>query len=135
MDGNTPQPNNMRRLAAIDIALLGYWLIVAEFAAGVLLAGFLGLFILFRSHSFWPIVLGAYLICIAINYVPLLLYAVSFGSRENARSEMADELTNQRQAMAKYRLQSLFILVPMAVPVLAILQRSSESSRTRMRSS
>jgi hypothetical protein len=48
---------NLRRLAAIDIALLGYKLIFAEYLLGVVLSIGLGLFVIFRSHSHWETVL------------------------------------------------------------------------------
>lgn len=51
---------NLRKLAAIDIALLGYKLIFAEYAAGVILAIVLGLFVIFRSQSVWQVALGVY---------------------------------------------------------------------------
>jgi hypothetical protein len=42
---------NPRKLAAIDIAILGPTLIIAEFAGGVLLCVALGTFVLFRGRS------------------------------------------------------------------------------------
>jgi len=44
---------DLRRLAAIDIALVGYRLIVAEYAFGVLFSIALGVFVLMRTHSGW----------------------------------------------------------------------------------
>jgi hypothetical protein len=111
---------NLRKLAAIDIALLGYKLIFAEYAAGVLLSAGLGLFVVFRSHTFWQVVLGVYLICLGIDYVPMLAYTISMGSRERARAEIADELTDRRGATSKYRRVSLLLLVPLLAPLLAL---------------
>jgi hypothetical protein len=116
---------DMRRLAAIDIAFLGYKFIFAEYAFGVLFSIALGLFVLLRSHSFWEVALGAYLLCLGINYAPMLAYTVSIANKENALAELGDELIEKRAAMAKYRRMSLLLLVPLAVPFLAITQRRS----------
>ena len=69
----------LRKLAAIDIALLGRGVIIAEFAGGVLLCAGLGLFAALRSHSITGRALGAYLIAIGLNYVPMLVYALRIG--------------------------------------------------------
>jgi hypothetical protein len=110
---------NPRKLAAIDIVFLGSKLIIAEFAGGVLLCFALGTFVLFRGHSFWQIALGLYFISLGINYVPLLVYAVAITRGQSARAEMGDELSDERWAMAKYRRQSILLLVPLLVPILA----------------
>jgi hypothetical protein len=111
---------NPRKLAAIDIVFLGSKLIIAEFAGGVLLCVALGTFVLFRGHSFWQIALGLYFISLGINYVPLLVYAVAITRRQSARAEIGDELSDERRAMAKYRRQSILLLVPLLVPILAL---------------
>lgn len=101
---------------------LGPKFIVAEYAVGVLFSAALGVFVLFRGHSFWQDALGVYLISLGINYVPLLVYAVAIRSQERARAEMADELAESRRAMSKYRRQSVLLLVPLLVPVLVVAQ-------------
>jgi len=111
---------NLRKLAALDIALLGYKLILVEYAAGIILAIGLGLFVVFRSHSFWQAILGCYLICLGINYIPMSAYAISIGNKERAQTEIADELTHRRGAMSKYRRVSLLLLVPLLVAVIAL---------------
>lgn len=110
---------DVRKLAAVDIAFLGPGLILAEFSIGVLGSLTLGVFILFRSHSVRGIVLGAYLLCIGVNYVPLLLHAISLVRRNSARHEIADELTQKHRMFRKYRRQSVLLLVPLVVPTLA----------------
>ncbi len=130
MNAPTLAENN-RRLAAIDIAFLGYRLIVAEYAAGVFLSLALGAFALFRSHSFWQVVLGVYLMCLGINYVPMLIHALAIGNREKARAQIADELDERQTAMSKYRRQSLLLLVPLLVPVLAATQRRRDQAPRR----
>ena len=79
----------------------------------------LGTVVLFRGHSFWQLALGLYFISLGINYVPLLVYAVAITRGQSARAEMGDELSDERWAMAKYRRQSILLLVPLLVPILA----------------
>jgi len=76
---------NLRKLAAIDILFLGSQFILAEFAAGVLLSTALGIFVLVRGHSFWQAVLGVYLVCLGINYVPMFACAVDITRKQSAR--------------------------------------------------
>ena len=95
---------------------------MAEFAAGLLLSTVLGIFVLMRGQAFWEEVLGAYLMCLGINYAPMLLYAVDIIRKQSASGEMAEELSDKHKAMAKYRRQSLLLLVPLLVPILALTQ-------------
>ena len=111
---------HFRKLAAIDIVFLGYRLILAEYAFGVLFSVALGVFVLLRGYSAWQLALGLYLICLGINYVPMLAYAVSIGNKQNAQAELADELADKRRAMSKYRRLSALLLVPLLAPVLAV---------------
>ena len=123
---------NPRKLAAIDIVFLGSKLIIAEFAGGVLLCVALGTFVLFRGHSFWQFALGLYFVSLGINYVPLLVYAVAITRGQSARVEMGDELIDERRAMAKYRRQSILLLVPLPVPILALARerRRAQAAQT-----
>jgi len=41
----------------------------------------------------------------------------------SARETLGDELTDKRQTMRKYRRQSLFLLIPLAVPIFELAQR------------
>jgi len=113
---------NPRKLAAIDIIFLGPKFIIIEFAGGVLLCSALGIFILFRSHSSAQLALGLYLISLAINYVPMLIYAVAITRGDTAWKELGNELDDQGRAMAKYRRQSMMLLVPLLVPIIALGQ-------------
>jgi len=105
------------------MAFLGPTLIIAEFAFGVLLSIALGTFILLRAHSFLQYVLGFYFVSLGLNYMPMLLYALQFKNRENAHAEIADELNDKPGAMARYRRQSIFLLVPLVVPLVALRSR------------
>jgi len=111
---------DFRKLAAIDIVFLGSRFIIAEFAGGVLLCIALGTFVLVRGHSFLQLALGLYLISLGINYVPMLIYAIAVRRADSARQEMGDELRAKSLAMAKYRRQSILLLVPFVVPIVAL---------------
>jgi hypothetical protein len=121
---------NTRKLAAIDIVFLGFKVVAAEYAFGVLFSLALGIFVFLRSHSGWQIALGIYLVCIGINYVPMLIYTLSIANKENAQAELGYELVEKRRAMSKYRRLSLLLLVPFVLPILAI-SRASLRSRHR----
>jgi hypothetical protein len=114
---------NLRKLAAIDIVFLGPKLVIAEFAGGVLICGVLGMFVLFQGGSFTQVVLGVYLMALAINYVPMLIYAISLTRDNRARMELGQELNDKSRLVVKYRRQSLSLLVPLLVPILALKQK------------
>jgi uncharacterized membrane protein SpoIIM required for sporulation len=120
---------DLRKLAAIDMAFLGSNFVFTEYVTGVLLSMTLGLFVLLRGHSFRQTVLGLYLVSLGINYVPMLIYAAGIGSKQAARAQVADELTEERRAFSKYRAQSLLLLVPLLAPILALSQRRSGSAK------
>lgn len=124
---------NPRKLAAIDIAFLGSKIIIAEFACGVFFCVALGAFVLFRGHSFWQVALGLYVISLGINYVPMLVYAIAIAKGKSARAEMGDELEDERRAMAKYRRQSVLLLVPLLVPILSLAHERRNAQSTRRR--
>jgi len=112
-----------RKLVAIDLVFLGAKVIIVEFAIGILFSAALGVFVLLRGHgSLVQVVLGLYLISIGINYVPMLIYAIAITKANSARAELGSELDDKGAAMAKYRRQSLWLLVPLSVPVVVITQ-------------
>ncbi len=113
----------LRKLAAIDIVFLGPKLIMAEFAAGVILSVAIGIFILARSHSNGSIALGIYFLSLGMNYVPMICYALQIRNRENAAAILGAELAKKREAMSKYRRVSLILLVPILPCALAALGR------------
>lgn len=115
--------SNLRKLAAIDIAFLGYKFVLAEYAVGVFFSAALGLFVLYRGHSLWQVALGIYLICLGINYIPMLAYTLFIANKESARTELGTELSDKPAAMSKYRRLSLLLLVPLSVPLLALIHR------------
>jgi hypothetical protein len=112
----------IRRLAAVDLAYLGPKFILTEFTFGVLGPAALGIWTLWRSESIGGTLVGAYLVSLGINYVPLLLYAIDIARQGTAQAEIADEAGDRRALFRKYRRQSLLLLVPLAVPVIALAQ-------------
>jgi hypothetical protein len=113
-------------LAAIDLYFLGPKLIVAESALGAVGLVALGLFTVHKAfHQENPVrfmASGIYMLTVGINYVPLLLYSVSIARDGTAEEEIQHDLRDRRSAARKYRKQSQYILVPLVVLVLAILQ-------------
>ena len=123
MSQRSAGPFDVRKLAAIDIAFLGARFIIAEFAVGVLGPLALGVFIALRSHSVSGLLMGAYFLTLGVNYVPLLLYAVAISRAGSAAREIGDELAvDRRRARRKYRRGSMLLLIPLVVPVLAVIQ-------------
>ena len=123
----------IRRLAAVDIAFLGSRFILAEFSIGVFGSLGLGFLTLLRTHSLGGTVFGAYLVSIGVNYVPLLVHAIDIVRHGTAHQEIADELPEKHRVFRKYRRQSLLLLVPLVVPILAIVQCRSSDQRTHNR--
>ena len=118
---------NIRKLAALDIVFHGSRLILAEFALGVLGSGGFGAFSLFAffhnsDHPFPEAFMSCFLLWIAMNYVPLLLYAISIVRGKSAQLEVAFELEHKDFYARKYTTQSVLLVLPLVVPVLAIVQ-------------
>jgi hypothetical protein len=67
--------------------------------------------------------LGGYLLLLGVNYLPMLLHAVSLVRSHSASREIAEELSDRRVAFRKYRRHSLYLLLPLVVPLLATLQQ------------
>jgi hypothetical protein len=127
-DGTPGRMINVRKLAALDIALHGSRFILAEFGGGVLLCLALGLWLIYASFpvgqdtAMLRLVTEVYLLFLAINYVPLLVYAILIARRKSARQEVAAELADKGRYARKYGLQQLFLVAPLIIPVLALVQ-------------
>jgi len=115
---------NIRKLAALDLSFLGPRLILTEFSVGVLGCLALGSLTLVQTQSLGGRLAGIYLLGLGFNYVPLLFHAISIIRSGAASEEIAEELIDQRNTFRKYRTQSLLLLLPFVVPILAILQCS-----------
>jgi len=106
---------NIRKLAALDIALHGRLPITTEFIFGVF--GIAIISILTLSSN---LILGVYLMFTAFNYVPILIYTLLIG--KNAKKEAKVEMSNLRYYGRKYSFQQLTIFIPLAIIILSILQ-------------
>ncbi|KAA6460314.1 hypothetical protein DYQ86_14860 [Acidobacteria bacterium AB60] len=110
---------NVRRLAALDAALHGRKLVLAEFGCGAAVPLLLGILCLTRGRAFWQIPFGWYLVGIGFNYIPLLLHALTLGPQDQTALGTGPELRDQA---ARYGPRSLLLLVPLVVPILALVQ-------------
>ncbi len=135
-DTTTALPVTVRKLVAVDIVFHGYRLILAEYAVAIALGTALGLWI---SHSVFSdgtavspiwLVLGVYLFCVAINYLPLLLYAITIARHHSASDEVAAELAERGRYARKYGLRQLLLVLPLVIPVFAVAQELRARRRT-----
>lgn len=122
-----PAVINIRKLVALDMVFHRPKLILAEFVLVVFGSLALGCVIaapgFFAGHwNLTQILVSGYMLCIALNYMPLLLYAVGIARRGSAREEVAFELTQKEHYGRKYTAQSFLLLLPLVVPILAIYQ-------------
>jgi len=116
---------NIRKLVALDMLLHGTRFILAEFAFGILCP--IVIFIVFlRAKSLdvvqplWVILLGYWLVGLAVNYIPLFIYAVIIAGN----GSVAEEAQPERANVLKYSLQQFIIFIPLLVAVVALLQES-----------
>lgn len=122
---------NIRKLAAVDMAWLGTRVIVAEYALGVVLPFGLGL-VSIRSGLLgpalvgWETVLGFWLVSIAVNYIPLFIYAVVIARGETVNEEGQPELAHAK----RYGVQQVIILIPFLVVILALIQEARRQQKT-----
>lgn len=119
---------NVRKLAALDIVFHGPTFILIEFGLGIFGCAALGLFSLYfglfhrPDPSLFAVLMGCFLLWIALNYVPLFLYAITIVRRKSAQQEVAFELEHKGRYAGRYTLQSTLLLVPFAMLVLAVSQ-------------
>jgi hypothetical protein len=116
---------DVRRLAAVDMyGTRGRpWrrrVILAEFVAGAVLCSALGLVSLVSSGGAGGRLLGAWLLGVGLNYVPLALHAVAL-SRPGALEAVVAGLDVHRE-VRRYGVASLWLVVPLAVALLALTQ-------------
>ena len=117
---------NIRKLVALDIVFHGATIILAEFAFAVVFCGGFGIFSLFLffrtpSHPAIEIIIGLILSWLTLNYAPLLVYAINMRHKD-VQQEVAFELEHKATYARKYTLQSVLLLLPLAVPLLIIIQ-------------
>ena len=113
----------LRKLAALEMAWLGARVIVTEYALGVMLSLVVGIFSLRvglaqQDLVNWQTILGAWLLTISANYIPLFLYAVAIARAGTVREEGLPEFAQA----GRYGIQQAIILVPLFVVFLAFAQ-------------
>jgi hypothetical protein len=117
----------VRKLVAVELLFLGPKIVFAEYGFAVVVGSAIGILSLrvgfLRTHALWQELLGVYLLFLALTYAVLLGVAIAMARRGDARKEIADELDDIPTTMRKYRRQSLWIMVPLAVPIAAMLRR------------
>ncbi|GCF10992.1 hypothetical protein [Dictyobacter arantiisoli] len=125
---------NIRKLAALDLVFHGSRLVLAEFAIAVIVCGSIGIFNLFAffrnpNHSLFTLIIGLILCWIGLNYVPLLLYAISIVRGKSAQQEVAFELEHKEIYARKYTLQSMWLLLlTLVIPILSLMQERQKRS-------
>jgi hypothetical protein len=119
---------NVRKLAAIDLVFHGPRFILIEFGAGIPLMLALGVFILWRASALTGAafigytLLGAYMLSLAANYLPLLFYAVALIRRGDAAAVVAYEVAHKETYAPRYGAQQMLLLLPLVIPALALWQ-------------
>lgn len=117
----------VRKLVAVELIFLGPKIVFAEYGFAVVVGlaiGVLSLRVgLLRTHAAWQVLLGIYLLFLALTYGVLLGLAIAMARRGDAREEVAGEFDELPATFRKYRRQSLWILVPLVVPLAALRQR------------
>jgi hypothetical protein len=112
----------VRRLAAIDMygatgRTRRRWIILAEFVLAALGAVGLGLWAIVDSDDGWRI-LGAWLVGVGLNYVPLAAHATTMMRPTTLAAELADADVGLERT--RLSLWQLWLLVPLALVVLAV---------------
>jgi hypothetical protein len=118
---------NIRKLAAVDMVGLGTRVIVTEYAFGIVLPFILGVLSIragFTDATLlnWQTLLGVWLVGIALNYIPLFIYAVVLARSDKVKQEGQPELAHAK----RYGVQQVVILVPLLVVVLALMQETTQ---------
>ena len=116
---------DVRRLAAIDMwgsagVRWRRWVILIEFLLGVFGGGALGIGLFLSAEGFLGRLLGAWLVGIALNYVPLSLHALTLVRSNALEAELTD--VNVNEELRHYTAAQLWVVVPLLVTVLAAKQ-------------
>ena len=111
---------DVRRLAAVDMwgargTMRRRRIIVAEFVAGAIGAMAVGGWITAAASSAGLAMLGTYILCTGLNYVPLSGYAILL-SRPGALEAALDGVDVPRE-LRRYSVLQLWLLVPLALVV------------------
>ncbi|HUI88974.1 MAG TPA: hypothetical protein VLX61_09635 [Anaerolineales bacterium] len=120
---------SIRKLAAVDMFHNGTRFILSEFALGIALPLVLGAWSIragLGSQSVWETLVGAWLVGIAANYIPLLVYAVVIVKGGTVKEEGQPEMAHAK----RYGMQQVMILVPLMVAVVALIQEHQPHGKT-----
>jgi hypothetical protein len=120
---------NIRRLAAIDMyggrgAVSRRRLVLAEFAAGLLVMEAFGGWVLVRADSVGAWIFGAWILGAGLNYGPLTVHALALSRAGALEAELAE--VDTRAELRHYGLLQLWILVPLALLAMSLRHRRSE---------
>jgi hypothetical protein len=118
-------PLDVRRLAALDMwgtagTLRRRKIIRAEFLLGAIGCTGLGAYVI-ASGSGWMLPLEAWLVGAGINYIPLAHEAQSLSQPGALEQELRD--ADMRHELRRAGVQQLWIAVPLAVAVFALIDR------------
>ena len=117
----------VRKLVAVELIFLGPKIVFAEYGFAVVVGTAIGVLSLrvglLRTHAAWQVLLGIYLLFLALTYGVLFGLGIAMARRGDAREEVAGEFDKRPATFRKYRKQSLWILVPLVVPLAALRQR------------
>jgi len=107
---------DVRRLTAVDMygrrgGRRRHRLILAEFALAAIDIPLLGLAIALAASSVPRVLLGAYLIGVGLNYVPLALHAISLSRAGRLDAELAG--ADAGAELRRYTAKQLFIAIPL----------------------
>jgi hypothetical protein len=114
---------DVRKLAALDMALHGRRLIVAELALGAIGGVVGGVWTIGQGIergdiSYSHVAFGIWLVGIGLNYVPLLLHALTLLRPGAVEEEGRPELPYVR----RYNVQQMIVFVPLLVVAAAAVQ-------------
>jgi hypothetical protein len=130
---------NVRKMVAIDLLIHGKRFILIEFGVGTPLMVALGVFILWRASAMTDgafigaLLLGAYLLSLACNYLPLLLYTISLVWRGDAATVVRYEAAHLAKYAPWYGKQQMLLFIPFLVLALALWQERQARSERRER--
>jgi hypothetical protein len=125
---------NVRKLAALDLYYRGSRFILFEFGFVVFGIGSLGFLsvILDLTQSAVATAIGVYLLCLGVDYVPLLVYGIVIARRGSAKTEIALELADEARFRRKYGVQQALLMVPLFMAMLALSQELRGRRETRI---
>jgi hypothetical protein len=116
---------DVRRLAAIDMygrhgSKRRRRLVLAEFVLAAIDIPLLGLAFVLAASSAPRVLLGAYLIGVGLNFVPLALHAISMSRAGRLGTELAG--VDVAAELRRYTAKQLFIGIPLLVLTLGVVQ-------------